>query len=338
MLNEVKHLGLGQLGHRRGDGPYRPGGRILRFAQDDRRGSVKDDRRGSVKDDKKESVKDGKKGSVKDGILRFLFLTLLTLTGCSDRGMEGGGAEIAVTNSYLQCVVQDLCGPETEVMCLAPPGMCPGHFDIAPASVKALRNCRMLLLFDFQQKVEATLARLKADGLETFRVTDVANLCVPETYLSACRQVAEFLSIQIPERAGDFEASLTAVERRMDRLGRELQDAVEESGAASAPILASNHQAVFSQRLGLETVATFVGSDTETIANIDHCLKQTAGRDIRFVIANQQEGTLLAKALAERLDAKAVIFSNFPLEQTESEGFDQLLRHNVSLLIEASGR
>jgi len=271
-------------------------------------------------------------------ILRLFLLATLVLAGCRDSGVEADGPEIAVTNSYLKAVVQDLCGPETKVMSLAPPGMCPGHFDIDPGSLKTLRRCRVLLLFDFQQKVEATLARLKADGLDTFRVTDTAGLCLPETYLSACRQVAEFLATQYPERADDMKASLATVERRMDRLGRELQDAVSEAGVDSAPVLVSNHQAAFAQWLGLKTVATFVGSDTETIANIDHCLKRAAGSEVRFVIANQQEGTALAEALAQRLDAQAVVFSNFPLDRSDTEAFDQLLGDNVVTLIEAAGR
>ena len=103
----------------------------------------------------------------------------------------------------------------------------------------------------------------------------------------------------------------------------------------SSGVLASHHQAQFAQWLGLEKVATFVGSDTETVASIDHCLKQAAGRDIGFVIANQQEGTALAQALSERLKARAVVFSNFPPHTNDGSGFDRLLRSNVERLLEA---
>lgn len=271
-------------------------------------------------------------------ILKSTLLALLALAGCREGNAERSGPEIAVTNSYLQCVVQDLCGPETEVLCLAPPGMCPGHFDISPAAVRQLRNCRVLLLFDFQQKVEATLARLKDKGLRTFRVTNASGLCTPETYLAACRQVAQFLSADRPEQADDLSVSLAAIERRMDRLSCELRGAVKGSGAVSAPVLVSNHQAAFAQWLGLETVATFVGGDTETIANIDHCLKKSAGTDVRFVVANQQEGTALATALAQRLGVEALVFSNFPMRTDRDHGFDGLLRDNVTVLLEAAGR
>jgi ABC-type Zn uptake system ZnuABC Zn-binding protein ZnuA len=242
-----------------------------------------------------------------------------------------------VTNSYLASIVHDLCGGEIEVMCLSPPGMCPGHFDISPGQVRQLRNCRLLLLFDFQSQVESALARLKEKGLKTRRVEEAQGLCVPDSYLAICGDVAEILGGEYPERAAELAERLEAIERRLGALGEELQSAVAGSGMASAPVLASHHQSRFAEWLGLETVASFVGGDTETVGHIDHCLKQTAGHAVRFVIANQQEGTALARALAERLDVQAVVFSNFPSEAADGVGFDRLLHENVGRLLAAVG-
>jgi hypothetical protein len=214
--------------------------------------------------------------------------------------------------------------------------MCPGHFDLSPAQVTQLKNCRMLLLFEFQQQIEQTLTRLRENGLETRVVSTPPALCVPDTYLIACRQVCRVLSDAYPDRATEFEQRLSAIQERLRLLGDELRTSVRESGAASANVLASHRQDGFAQWLGLETVATFVGSDMETVANVDHCLRKAAGRDVRFVIANRQEGTALARALADRLQAKAVVFSNFPQRTPGAEGFDGLVRGNVRGLIEAA--
>jgi len=263
-------------------------------------------------------------------------LPLLALTGgCRDGSAGTEGPEIAVTNSYLEAVVRDLCGSDTAIMCLAPPGMCPGHFDISPAQVRQLGSCRMLLLFDFQQKVEASLSRLKDGGLQMHLVTGPPGLCIPDVYLSTCREVAALLSKVYPDRAAGFQTRLGAVEQRLTALGDELRTSVRSAEATGAKVLASNHQAKFAEWLGLEVVATFVGRDIETVSNIDHCLKQAAGHKIRFVVANQQEGTALAGALADRLGAKAVVFSNFPSQADRAMGFDRLLRDNVQGLVAA---
>jgi zinc transport system substrate-binding protein len=264
-----------------------------------------------------------------------LLFSVFFLAGCKNRNIHRGQAEIAVTNSYLQCVVNDLC-PDAEVLCLAPPGMCPGHFDILPSQVTLLRKCRMLLLFDIQERIEDSLSRMKDDGLRVYSVKTSPGLCVPENYVATSRGVCDILCSEYPERAAQYRQRLQLIEQRLEHTGAELQASIRQVGAASAEVITSDHQAQFADWLGLETIATFVGSDIETVSNINHCLKRADGRDVRFVIANKQEGTALAEALADRLGAKAVVFSNFPAVDSAGHAFDQLLRQNVRLLVEAA--
>ncbi|MEN6425785.1 MAG: metal ABC transporter substrate-binding protein [Phycisphaerales bacterium] len=270
-------------------------------------------------------------------MVSFAFLCLLG-GGCSDGDAPVDGYVLAVTNSYLECAVRDLWGRDVSILCLAPPGMCPGHFDISPAQVRQLKSCTMLLRFDFQQGIEDRLARLREAGLNVQQVQPTGGLCVPDTYVAVCRQVCGALSKAYPDRAGEYEARLAAIESRLATLAAQLRGSVAESGVAGAAALSSNHQAQFAQWLGLDPIATFVGSDAETVANIDHCLKKAAGREVRFVIANRQEGTALAQALADRCGAKAVVFSNFPEFCDQEAGFDRLLQDNVGLLCEAAAK
>lgn len=270
------------------------------------------------------------------GLISLLASVCLLLTGCTDTDVPPGGYAVAVTNSYLECAVRDLCGRDLAVLPLVPAGMCPGHFDISPAQVRQLRDCSLLVRFDFQEGIEQRLARLRQGGLEMQPVSPTAGLCVPDTYLAVCRQVFESLSRAYPAKAAEFEERLAAIERRITELASELRTAVADAGIVGADVLTSNHQADFARWLGLEPVATFIGSDIETVANIDHSLRRAAGRDVRFVIANRQEGTALARALADRLGARVVVFGNFPEVYGAESGFDRLVRDNVRLLCEAA--
>ena len=256
--------------------------------------------------------------------------------GCGNKPGEENAAEIAVTNSYLGCAVLDLCRDDTEVLCLAPPGMCPGHFDMSPSQVKQLCDCRMLLLFDFQKQIEDTLSRVKERGLKTALVGNTDGLCVPETYLAVCREVRDILSAEYPEKNARYQERLEIIEKNLAHLREELFEKMRQAGISSAKVLASNHQADFARWLDLETVATFVGSDIETVAGIEQCIRNAEGKEVRFVIANKQEGTALAKALAEQLGAKAVVFSNFPELTGRPSGFDELLRANLDALLRAN--
>ncbi|OHB63822.1 MAG: hypothetical protein A2Y77_01260 [Planctomycetes bacterium RBG_13_62_9] len=266
----------------------------------------------------------------------LLVVACVAVGGCRDDGVSDRTPDIVVTNSYLQCAVRDLWGPDARILCLAPPGMCPGHFDVSPAQVKAMRACRMLLLFDFQRQVESSLARLKEGGLKVVLIQGPEGLCVPDSYLAVCGDVCKCLSQEYPQRSDDFAKRLASIEARLVSLGAEQQASVREANLISAAVLVSNHQARFARWLGLTPVATFAGNDVETAANIDHCLQEAVGHDVRFVISNQQEGASLAHALADRLKIKAVVFSNFPLETAGEAAFDALVRANVQALIEAA--
>jgi ABC-type Zn uptake system ZnuABC Zn-binding protein ZnuA len=269
-------------------------------------------------------------------LLAFLTVPNVFVTGCRDKPAEGPPVEIAVTNSYLGCAVRELCGDDTQVLSLAPPGMCPGHFDISPSQVRRLCDCRVLLLFDFQKQLVKTLSRVKQRGLKTALVAETGGLCVPETYLSVCRQVSDILAAEHPEMKGRYQQRLRQIEKNLKSLSQELLEKVHQAGISSAKVLTSHHQADFLDWLGLETIETFVGGDIETIAGVERCISKARGQDVRFVVANKQEGTEMAKALAERLGAQAVVFSNFPELVGQKSGFHQLLRANVDALLEAN--
>lgn len=214
---------------------------------------------------------------------------------------------------------------------MAPPGMCPGHFDISPSQVNQLGNCKILLLFDFQEKIDSSMSGLKSKGLKTYLVKTQPGMCIPDVYLATCREICDILSSEFPDRETGLRQKLDIIKERLDKLSIDIKNAIIDSELESAKVVSSGHQSAFVNWLGLETVSTFEGSDTETLFNITECLKQAEGQDVKFVIANKQEGTSLADSLAGRLETRTVVFGNFP----ESSGFDELLQQNVKSLLEA---
>jgi len=272
----------------------------------------------------------------------FLFLLSATVIFCSCRPATDSDKqpEIAVANSYLHSVVKDVCGYQTEVMSLVPPGMCPGHFDISPSQVNQLGGCSVLLLFDFQKRIGDSLSRLKERGLKIRTVECPEGLCLPDTYLTIARSVADALSQDNPAKRAEYDSKLDLIKNRLDDLRAGIYKKMEQSGLIDAKVVTSSHQVVFADWLGLDVVATFAGSDAETPAGINQCLRQAKDKTVRFVIANKQEGTELATALAERLNANVVIFSNFPSGQSDIDntpGFNSLLLENISSLLNTGG-
>lgn len=243
---------------------------------------------------------------------------------------------IAVSNSYLAAAVRDLLGEKADLLVLAEPGMCPGHFDLRPSQMRQARCCGTLLRFDFQGSLDSRLG----DTGNTPRVVPVrvpGGMCEPESYRSVCRQVANAVVENglLSREAADQR--LSAISRRMSQLADWMRSQVEAAGLRDATALSSGHQAAFCRGLGLNVVATFSGADAATPGEIEEALKAGKQSGVRFVIANLPEGRQLADALADRFQAKAVVFGNFPEGQSGS-AFDEMVRGNVNALLETATR
>jgi len=272
-------------------------------------------------------------------LLLSLFYISLHMGGCNRKENNQNQPEIAVANSYLGCVVRDVCGSQMEILSLAPPGMCPGHFDISPSQVNQLCSCKMLFVFDFQQNIEKAVPRIKDKGLKTYCIVPPPGLCIPDTYLSIVKQVVVTLSKEKPSQQAYYESRVAEIENRMKSLGCELLGQVEQSKLKNSNVIVSQHQEEFTKWLGLNPVSVFSGRDTMTPNQINHNLQEANKNKINYIIANKQEGTEFAEALADHLKTKLVVFSNFPegkSSPTLQFGFDALLRDNINNLLEAS--
>lgn len=264
-------------------------------------------------------------------------LLAVWVAGCQNE-TDTPPSEIAVSNSYLHAIVRDLCGDEMAIFSVVPPGMCPGHFDIRPSDVQRLFACRLLLAFDFQRAIGDILPE-NGRGPAFHTVDALPGMCIPDTYLSMAQQTADILTTAYPERAGEFQERLDAMAERMTALASECAAVAEQWELRQAAALTSRHQAAFVEWLGITTAATFSGGDSETAANINAAISDSNAHRVRWIIANRQEGTQLAEAMADRLGVPVVVFSNFPAAFAESSAepaFDAMVRDNLRQFIKAA--
>jgi zinc transport system substrate-binding protein len=236
---------------------------------------------------------------------------------------------IAVSNSHLEAALHDLLGEHVEIVRLAEPGMCPGHFDLQPAQLTAVRACRLLLRFDFQSGLDERLKAVAAN-LQVVPTHVSGGLCEPASYAALCEQVAAGLVGQGLLETAAAAARLSAVRGELAQLEAAVHDAVAQAGWRGARVLTSAHQADFCRFLGLAVAGTFTGADTTSVGELNGVLAAADG--VKLVIANAPEGRQLADALAARLRVPVVVFDNFPDDKTHHGRFAALVEENVRRL------
>ena len=260
---------------------------------------------------------------------------MVLMAGCA-RQSDQPAAAVAASNSLLECAARDLLGDDTPVLRLAEPGMCPGHFDVRPGQVAALRRCRVMLRMDFQQSLDAKLAAATRDGLRIAEVRIAGGLCEPDSYRAACAQTADALAdAGLLDRAV-AESRLRQIGTRLDDLSADSRRRVEP--LAGTPVVASCHQEAFCRWLGLRVVATFRGAEVESTRRLDDAVRRARQAEATLVVANLPEGRRAADFLADALGGAVVVFGNFPALGRQHAGFDDLVRDNVTRLLEATGR
>jgi len=247
----------------------------------------------------------------------------------------GETPRMAVATSYLESAVQDVLGDPAPVLRLAEPGTCPGHFDIRPSQAAELRRCQVLLRFDFQSSLDSVLEGT-SDPSRVVSISIRRGLCLPDSYLAACRQVSTQLVAAKWLARSQADARLDAIAARLIALSQDATNRVAAAGLRGRPVLASAHQKDFCEWLGLRVVGAFSAADTAGVRQIDDAVKAGRLAGAQVVIANLPEGRRAADALAEVLRAKVAVFGNFPLVKAGRVSFDEMLRENVETLLEAA--
>ncbi|MFW6132278.1 MAG: metal ABC transporter solute-binding protein, Zn/Mn family [Planctomycetota bacterium] len=255
----------------------------------------------------------------------------VTGAGCSGEDADAPAAPVAATNTYLACCAREFLGADAPVVELSGGAMCPGHFAIRPGQVRDLRRCRVLLRFGFQEDLDAKLQPV-SENMRIVGVNIPGGLCEPESYLAACRAAADALvecGLVDRDRA---EQTLGDIARRMGTLDAEARRRIRQASLQAAAVLASEHQASFCRRLGLEVAATFPAVDRARPRQLDRARR--AGRDAgaKLVVANRPEGRRVADKLADDLDVPTVVLDNFPRAGLT---FDEMVRANLAALVAA---
>ena len=274
---------------------------------------------------------------MKKYILCLLLILIVVFCGCKESGTPDK-PQIAVSSSYLAAAVRDICGDDTDVLLLTPPGMCPGHFDISPSQISQLSQSRLLLVFDFQYSVADSLRRLEQKGLNIRSVPAPEGLCVPQNYVAVVKFTAELLSEINPEKTDFYQAKTEQIEERIKELSAMLRAKARCAKVCKKNAIVAAHQLNFANWLGVRVVSVFGDNDNQTAYDISNTLEQVGDADVAVIIANKQQGSAAADALANRFEATVVQWSNFPELGNEQNipDFDKLVIDNVCNLLAAN--
>jgi zinc transport system substrate-binding protein len=257
--------------------------------------------------------------------VRTLAATALVLLALAPAA-AGERPTVVVTTSMLERAAEAVAGTSgVDIVRLVPPGSCPGHFDLSPSAMLALREASLLVRHDFQAGLESRLRALPGEPPAIVATTAHGSLLVPSHFAALGRDLATALGETGAAGSEDLAATTAALEQRLGDLAARLR--ARAAPLAGTPVVASAHQAEFCRWLGLDVVATLDRPEAISPRELGR-----TGAGAALVVANLQEGTQAAEALGERLGLPVAVFSNFPGAPGYGDTYEQLLVANLERL------
>jgi len=225
-------------------------------------------------------------------------------------------ARVICSTAALGAIYEDLTGDKCEV--IAPPTVCPGHYDVRPGDVEKARQAELIL----SHGVEPWVRELsKVSGAKVLEVTGGWNNPpeLKETYISLAHE------LQGLGRRVNLEGCL----RRVEEIEKELMRLAEEFGFKGVPVVAMKWQKPFLEYLGFRVLAFYPPPEMVSAKLYEEVLEK--GRGAELVVDNLQSGSELGEKIAKKLGASHVVLSNFPLEGS----LEAMMLQNAQRLAEA---
>jgi len=241
-------------------------------------------------------------------------------------------AVVGVTATWLGTLVSDLLGEDVGVVSIVPAGNCPGHFDITPAQMTALRGARVTVCFAFQSKLRDDILRFDDKTMAVIVMEECGGLAVPSTYERSAAALAESLKVYFPPKTELLAQRVEAIKKRMAVLAEECRAAAQKGNWTRQRVLVGIHQRDFCEFLGFGSITVFDTQTMENPAALNEFINAAQAAQVTAALANAQEGTQVAQTLARRFAIPLIVLDNFP---REGEMFEDFVRRNLQALASA---
>lgn len=236
---------------------------------------------------------------------------------------------VVVTTAMIGSAVDELAmGERVEVDELIPPGSCPGHFDLTPATMKRLRHAGLLIHHDFQDGLVKKLGHQRGKRL---RIETSGSLTLPANFLELVRKVAAGLEPHLDEKGrARLAKSLAGAQERLGGMDAEMKAAAKRWRGRA--VVVSVMQRQFVEALGMKVVGEL--KRPEQLSPREWQKLAAAGPEL--IVGNLQSDAPAAEALGRRSGRPVAVLSNFPGADGYGRGFDGLLRANLARIEQAT--
>ncbi|MBN1695770.1 zinc ABC transporter substrate-binding protein [candidate division WOR-3 bacterium] len=236
---------------------------------------------------------------------------------------------IVTSTTDISSVVEVLAPDDAKVVNIVPGGMCPGHFDLSPVEANLIFLSDLIIYHGYESwfkkieelELDIDMVDLKTDG----------SWMVPEVYLKGALEISNILK----EKYGSDSIRIDEINKKYKKLKTSIDSlsvivSEKKKSIKGLKVICNEHQKDLLLFLGAEVFAVFSPGDDISLKEISEVIKVGREENVQLVVDNLQSGQKVGRTIADELESKYIIFSNFPDER----GYKTTLLSNINLLME----
>ncbi|MCX8063864.1 MAG: zinc ABC transporter substrate-binding protein [Candidatus Hydrogenedentes bacterium] len=274
-------------------------------------------------------------------IYLLLFLAVLGLGGrvFCENSPAIPNYKVAVGSSSIYSAVKEFVDAKHITDIIIPPDLCPGHFDLKPGDVEKFLESDLIILHNWQKDLPAIKSLLRVANPNSEKLAWVpiqGSWMLPQNYVKGLEAISKLLMEKkiISKETG--EEILERRKREILRFSEDIKNKISALKPENIYVISSSFQSEFLRWLGFNVVGEYSRAEEITLKTWGDLLKTGKEKDVKLIVENLQSGELqTVKALANDLNAKSVVLSNFPMAETEDKSWEDSVLRNVNIIINA---
>jgi len=278
--------------------------------------------------------------------LRVILVAILALSlavgtlfgGCSEE--SSAKLKVVTSTSLLAQIVERVGGDKVSVVNIIPPAQCPGHFDVKPGDIQKLADAKLFIIHNWQGEKfsDDLIASANNKSLTTVKVEIAGNWMTPAVQRDAADKIAAALAQIDPENITAYQNAATEYKAKVTAKESEVKAKLGQVNLSAVNVLCDEQQAGFVKWAGLNIISTYGRPETFTPQVVKDLVDKGRTGKVALVIDNMQTGGESGKALAEDLNIKHIVLSNFPGGYENTETWEKAIDKNIELITDSAAR
>jgi zinc transport system substrate-binding protein len=265
----------------------------------------------------------------------FLVINLVNLPAKANTNntnkLKVSKIKIVATTTHISTILTEIGRDKVEIINLVPGGMCPGHFDIAPQTVKNIAEANLILYHGWEKWINKVIEINPKLQSKKVQVNTQGNWLVPEINLSAAKELLEILIKTDPDNESYYTKNYLSYKNSIKQLSTEIERYKKKYSGIK--VICSLQQKEFVSYLGFKILSEYNRIEDMTLQELKNIVSIGKKEKVVLVIDNLQSGPNTGNQIAKDLGAKHVVLTNFPTDLS----YVETVKYNINILNKALG-